>query len=136
MKRAKHLVFDILGVLLIVISPLLGWLPGPGGIPLFLAGLGMLSVHHDWAKKLIEYVKQNGLKLNEQIFRKHPFLEALYDIVSVLLFIGGFYLITSYTRNITLSIAIVCIFTALTLFLGNRKRLARFKAKLQKILKK
>lgn len=135
MNRAKHFVFDFVGVLLIIISPLLGWLPGPGGIPLFLAGLGFLSVHHDWAKQAIKYVKKNGLKLNEQIFRKHPLLEALYDIASVGLLIGGFYLITIYTRNITLTIAVLLIFTALTLFLGNRKRLERLNRSLKKLFK-
>lgn len=132
MKRLKHIVFDVLGVTLILLSPTLGWLPGPGGIPLLLAGLGFLSVHHDWAKKLITYIKKNGIKIGEQIFREHPALQAIYDLVSFGLFAGGIYLITVYTRSLTLSIAIVCIFTALTIFLGNRKRLER----LNKVLKK
>ncbi len=135
MERLKHLLFDTLGIILIVISPLLGWLPGPGGIPLFLAGLGFLSINHTWAKDLIKFVKKNGLKLNEQIFRGHPTLQAIYDILSFGLFAGGIYLIFSYTKNITLSLAIICIFTALALFLGNRKRLDTFSKKLKKRLK-
>jgi hypothetical protein len=135
MKQARHALFDILGVLLILSSPLLGWLPGPGGVPLFLAGLGFLAVHHAWAKDMIRYVKNNGLKINDYIFREHPSLQALYDIASLGLLAGGIYLLTSYTRSLTLSIAIVCIFTALTLFLGNRKRLNTFLSRMKRRFK-
>ncbi len=135
MKRLRHIVFDVLGVLLIIVSPLLGWLPGPGGIPLFLAGLGFLAVHHAWARDAIRYVKNNGLKVNNYIFREHPWLQALYDVLSLGFLAGGIYLITTYTKNITLSVAIVSVFTGLTLFLGNRKRLESFTKYLKKRLK-
>lgn len=123
MKKVRHFVFDFIGVVLIILSPTLGWLPGPGGIPLLLGGLGFLSVHHDWAKKLIIYIKENGLKVSGHIFREHTALQAVYDVLSFLLFAGGVYLVTTYTKNITLSLAIISIFTGLTLFLGNRRRL-------------
>jgi len=126
MKKLKHFVFDLVGVFLIVISPLLGWLPGPGGIPLFLAGLGLLSVHHAWAKKTIRYVKKNGIKLGEQIFREHTTLQAVYDVLTVVFMAGGVYLLNTYTRSLTLSLSIFFIFTGLTLFFGNRKRLDTF----------
>lgn len=122
-KRFRHFVFDFIGVVLILLSPTLGWLPGPGGIPLLLGGLGFLSVHHDWAKKLILYIKKNGLKISKQIFREHTTLQAAYDVLSFLLFAGGVYLVVAYTKNITLSLAIISIFTGLALFLGNRRRL-------------
>lgn len=109
-----------------VTSPLLGWLPGPGGVPMFLAGMGLLAVHHDWAKRLLHYIKTNGVKVSEYIFRDHPGVQALYDILSTLLMVGGIYLLNTYTRNLTLTFSIFLLFTGLALFIGNRKRLATF----------
>ncbi len=135
MRSLRHFIFDIIGIALILISPLLGWLPGPGGIPLLLAGLGFLSIHHDWAKKLIKYIRNNGLKISEKIFIEHPALQALYDMLSFTFLAGGIYLLLRYTKSITLSLAIFCLFTGATLFLGNRKRLELFIEKMKKILR-
>jgi hypothetical protein len=41
----------ILGWTLIVAAPLISWLPGPGGIALFIIGLGVILKHSLWAKK-------------------------------------------------------------------------------------
>jgi hypothetical protein len=40
-----------------VLAILLGWLPGPGGIPLFLVGLSLLAINHEWAKKRMDSIK-------------------------------------------------------------------------------
>jgi hypothetical protein len=41
----------ILGWALIVAAPLVSWLPGPGGLLLFIIGLGVILKHSRWAKK-------------------------------------------------------------------------------------
>ncbi len=46
----------VIGVTLIVAAPLTGWLPGPGGIPLFLAGLAVLSTEFLWAKRFRDWL--------------------------------------------------------------------------------
>jgi len=51
----------IIGVLLMLVSPALGILPGPGGIIVFGAGLGLALKYSEWAKR--QYV---------QFKRKHP----------------------------------------------------------------
>lgn len=51
----------VLGCLLIVISPALGVLPGPGGIIVFGAGLALALKYSEWAKR--QYVRFK---------RKHP----------------------------------------------------------------
>jgi hypothetical protein len=51
----------VVGVLLIIVSPLLGILPGPGGIVVFAAGLALVLKYSEWAKR--KYV---------QFKRKHP----------------------------------------------------------------
>ena len=50
-----------LGVLLMLASPAVGILPGPGGVILFGAGLGLTLKYSDWAKR--QYVRFK---------RKHP----------------------------------------------------------------
>ena len=50
-----------LGCLLIVISPLVGAIPGPGGVFVFAAGLALVLQNSEWAKR--QYVKFK---------RKHP----------------------------------------------------------------
>jgi hypothetical protein len=50
----KQLLF-LLGVLLIVVSPLVGAIPGPGGIVVFAFGLGLVLKYSEWAKR--QYVR-------------------------------------------------------------------------------
>ena len=41
----------VLGILLMLVSPLLGVIPGPGGIIVFGAGLGLTLKYSSWAKR-------------------------------------------------------------------------------------
>lgn len=50
----------VLGALLIIASGLTGWLPGPGGIPLFLAGMAVWASEFAWAKSLMEWFIRQG----------------------------------------------------------------------------
>lgn len=51
----------VLGLLLMLVSPAAGIIPGPGGIIVFGAGLGLTLKYSEWAKR--QYV---------QFKRKHP----------------------------------------------------------------
>ena len=44
-----------LGILLIIVSPLVGAIPGPGGVFVFAAGLALVLQNSEWAKR--QYVK-------------------------------------------------------------------------------
>lgn len=52
------------GMFFVVLSGALGWLPGPGGIPLFLLGIAILSSEYHWAARLkhsiLRYVHAAG----------------------------------------------------------------------------
>ena len=56
-RRNPHALFwyrlavGIAGALLMVAALLTGWLPGPGGIPLFLLGLAVWASEFAWAKR-------------------------------------------------------------------------------------
>jgi hypothetical protein len=41
----------ILGWTLIILAPLIGWLPGPGGLILFPIGLALVLKNSRWAKR-------------------------------------------------------------------------------------
>jgi len=45
----------LLGVLMILVSPLVGVIPGPGGVVVFAFGLGLVLKYSDWAKR--QYVR-------------------------------------------------------------------------------
>ncbi len=52
-----------LGVLLMIISPLFGVLPGPGGILVFAAGLALVLKYSGWAKrKYVEFKRKHPKK--------------------------------------------------------------------------
>lgn len=46
----------VVGVGLIIAALLTGWLPGPGGIPLLLTGLAVLSTEFLWAKRFNKWL--------------------------------------------------------------------------------
>jgi hypothetical protein len=59
-RRRKKLPFlrqglFFLGCLLIVVAPLVGAIPGPGGVFVFAAGLALVLQNSEWAKR--QYVK-------------------------------------------------------------------------------
>lgn len=124
-KLAKRVFTDISGILLIISSILFGWLPGPGGIPLFLAGLGLLALNHRWAMRLQRNIQEKGLQFIRKMFSKHESIRALFDLFSAALIFGGIYLLNTYTRNLTLTFAIFSILVGAGLFLGNRERLQK-----------
>lgn len=47
----------VAGALLMVAAALTGWLPGPGGIPLFLLGLAVWASEFAWAHRLLLFFR-------------------------------------------------------------------------------
>jgi hypothetical protein len=64
----KPIVF-IVGMLFVIASVLTGWLPGPGGIPLFLIGIAILATEFAWALRLrdrvMTWIRQAGKQYNQ-----------------------------------------------------------------------
>lgn len=53
----------VLGILLMIVSPLAGVLPGPGGILVFAAGLALTLKYSEWAKrKYVEFKRKHPKK--------------------------------------------------------------------------
>ncbi|QQS18658.1 hypothetical protein IPL68_01015 [Candidatus Saccharibacteria bacterium] len=125
--RQNRLLVDTAGYLLVIASALTGWLPGPGGIPLLVAGLGLLSIHNKWAQDLRDYVLNNGGKFVQKLFPKHLVAQWAYDIVAIALYSVAAYLAWSHAVWWQVSIAVSLFFTATFIALMNRERLESLK---------
>lgn len=119
----KFILIDTAGILLIILAGLTSWIPGPGGIPLLIAGLGLLSINHDWAKRWLDTVRKHGLHLSEKLFNGSKKTNLIIDIVGLLCITGAVLLVLLFTKTIAKSAAVWLIIIAAILLLGNRKRL-------------
>lgn len=123
----KPFVF-VLGLLLIICAPLVGWIPGPGGIIVFLAGIAVLASEFDWAENLKAFFLHTVPKEIKNRWRPTPKWEVTFDITALLLLIGA---VTAASYGwwapvLSLGIGGMC------LFLFNRERLSRLKRRLKK----
>lgn len=123
----KVVIIDTLGVLFMVAALLTGWLPGPGGVPLFIIGLSLLAVNHAWAKRYTELARQYADRLGDYVFVKDVRFQVAYDVLGpVLIGVGG-WLLLRHSAVWMVSLGISACFLGLTLLLGNRGRWARLK---------
>jgi hypothetical protein len=127
--RTKRVLTDAAGYLLILAGIATGWLPGPGGIPLIVGGLGLLSINNLWAKRLRIWVVENGGKAVDLIFPKHPIAEWGYDILVVALFALTVVLEMRHASVIQMGLGVTAFFLALFIALTNRDRLKRLRGK-------
>lgn len=126
-QLSKRFGIDAAGYGLILLGLLTGWLPGPGGIPLILGGLALLSIHNHWARRILVFVKENGTKFMVYVFPENPWIKALHDIFAVTLVVAAVILITQKMTMTTIGFAIALTALAIVDFLYNRKRWHRFK---------
>lgn len=126
-KAWKIIVLDTLGVLLMLLAIATGWLPGPGGIPLFIIGLSLLAVHHDWAQRYIDLLKQYADRLGDLIFIKNPRVQLAYDIIAPIVILGGVLTLIKHTATWMIMPGVFLCFAGVTFLLGNRGRFDRLK---------
>jgi hypothetical protein len=87
----KRVAIDIAGFGLMILAFLTGWLPGPGGIPLFLVGLGILSLNYEWAERLLKDFDRKRREYADKYLMAEPGTSRAIDIACVLLMTGGLY---------------------------------------------
>lgn len=126
-KITKRVLVDAAGYMLIVASALTGWLPGPGGLPLLIGGLGLLSINNKWAMDLRMHLLNNGGKFVERLFPKHPIAQWAYDLVAATLFAVSAYLAWSRAANWQVMLATSAFFAAVFISLMNRDRIKYFR---------
>jgi hypothetical protein len=128
-RNLKRILTDAAGYLLILAGILTGWLPGPGGIPLVVAGLGVLSINNIWAQRLREFVLTHAGKAAEILFPKNPWFEWGWDILALLLFCLTILLEVRHASVWQQGLGLSALFIALLIALTNRERLKRIKSK-------
>jgi hypothetical protein len=78
-KVRKPIIF-VVGMLFIITAALTGWLPGPGGIPLFLIGIAILATEFEWANRhrvrVISWIHKAGSQ-----FRQHKVLGSVVLVI-------------------------------------------------------
>lgn len=119
----KRVGTDITGYACLVGVVLFGWLPGPGGIPLLITGLGLLSIYNPWAKGLLKFVLKHSNSLRGLMFPNNKWIKMLWDIITLLLLSTAIYLMTSSHSVIWRGISISLYCLSIAVFLFNRNRL-------------
>lgn len=127
----RIIVFDTLGVAFMILAVLTGWLPGPGGIPLFIIGLSLLAVNHDWAERYIDLLKKYADRLGDVVFVKNPRIELLYDAIAPFGVAAGVFLLWRHSAIWMISLGIFLFFISITFLLGNRGRWAKLRRKIK-----
>lgn len=70
-RHAKRAGIFVLGWALIIAALAIGWLPGPGGIPLVLLGLAVLATEFEWAARRQRQLKDYYHRKKAQMLRHH-----------------------------------------------------------------
>lgn len=66
MKRVKRTAVILAGACVAVIGLILMPVPGPGGTPVFLAGLAILATEVDWAKRFLAKFKASYTAMSKR----------------------------------------------------------------------
>lgn len=90
----RRILTFILGVLLVLSAGILGPLPGPGGMILFLLGIAVLATEFTWAEHLRDYLLGMMHRVIAYV-REHPRLTAVLALISgAVLVVCGYVLYT------------------------------------------
>lgn len=123
----KRIGTDIGGYFLIFLGFATGWLPGPGGIPLILGGLALLSLHNEWARRLRDWLLKNGADFIVHLFPKNRKVQLMYDILAGIILVVVAWLVWNRAAIWQIAMA-TALFIFMLLILGmNRDRVNRLK---------
>lgn len=127
----KRIAIDIAGFGLVILGILLGWLPGPGGIPLIVAGLGILALNYQWAESLLKDFDKKRVELTDRFLMVDPLTSKVMDGFALILLLGGAWLVIHSDVTAHRAIGVSFAFAGLTVLLSNQKRIERIVKKLK-----
>lgn len=116
---------DIAGFGLMIIAPFLGWLPGPGGVPLFLAGLYLVSPNHDWAENLLKDFEKKRVEWTNKYLMPSPRVSLAVDLISLVLLCIGVYLAVTQDNLLYRGSGLILVGFMIILLISNQKRFER-----------
>lgn len=131
-KVVKRVLIDIAGFGLLLLVPFLGPIPGPGGIAIFLAALGLLSINHEWARRWREHLQTHGNKAAAKIFPENRIVQLIYDVLVVVsLGVASILLIRHRTSSYVIG-GISLASASLLIFAINRNRWSKLTKRLKR----
>ena len=130
-KQLKRIAVDIAGFGLIFVSPFVSLLPGPGGLPVFIAGLGILSLNYDWAKNLLKnFDKRYNDFVNKYLVGNKKIAHTI-DVLSLIIITTGIYTLTNAENIILKVFSFGLISFGGFIVISNQKRLEKILKKLK-----
>jgi len=128
----QRIAIDVAGFGLLVLAVLTGWLPGPGGIPLFLVGLGVLAMNYEWAERLLKNFDKKRRQLTDKYLMTSPRVSFFVDIAGIIILVvaayGGLTLNTLWQQGLCLGGGLL----ALVVLISNQKRFERLLKRLKR----
>lgn len=121
--NTRRIATDAAGYGCLVLVPFVGWLPGPGGIPLILTGLGLLSIYNPWAKRMLHYVRERSDSLRDVMFPDKKIIQWTWDFAVIGLLAGGYFVEANTEGLVFRGMSIGMYALASTTFMFNRHRL-------------
>jgi len=88
----------VVGLIFVIAAGLTGWLPGPGGIPLFLVGIAILATEFEWAERLRDWFLER-LHAFTGFYKQHRVVGTLLIIAMAALFASVSYYLYQYTQR-------------------------------------
>ena len=88
-RRLKVWGTNLLAVVCFALAPLVAPVPGPGGTPLILAGLHLLSINNPWAKRLKDWLEKNLTSWSDLVFIDNRLCRIGWDVLVYLSLLGG-----------------------------------------------
>ncbi len=88
----------VVGCTFILAAAATGWLPGPGGIPLFLVGIAILATEFVWAEKFRDRVLEIIFYLGKK-WRQHKVIGTIMAIAGATCSASLSYYIYRQTRG-------------------------------------
>lgn len=123
---AKKIIIDIAGFSLMIIAPFLGWLPGPGGIPLFIIGLSLVATNHEWAENLLKDFDDKRRQYTDKFLRGGKVQTVAIDIFCICLIALGIYVNTQTNTLWVRGMTFGAFTLSLILLVSNQDRVDRF----------
>ncbi|MDQ2973515.1 MAG: PGPGW domain-containing protein [bacterium] len=128
----KRIAIDFAGFGLVITSPFVGIIPGPGGLIVFFTGLSLLSLNYMWAERLLITAKSKGSSLFEMLFPQTNKFKAFFDVLTLALLSFGGWAFFTQDNKWSKAVSTATMFLGITLFILNRSRLESITNKIRR----
>lgn len=135
--------YDVAGIACLICVPLIGWIPGPGGMPLLYLSLRLLGKNHKFPRDITNYLEEHGSKILDAVFPDIKVIMMAWDIVIVAVIAGAIFVGNGVTgpftvfglnipEEIIISLSISVALFSFLAFLRNRRRWESIRKKMGK----